>query len=345
MPDIFLFVCNEIIIFDNKENAVHIVLNKRTNKKDSYESAIKRIDNLEKIIKQKTASKNYKNSFSKDSFSSSFKKENFLNAVIKTKEYISEGDVMQVVLSQRLSKKFDGEPLKMYEVLRDLNPSPYMYFLDMEDFQIIGSSPEILVKLEDKKVTVRPIAGTRPRGVNEKQDLENESDLLNDPKELAEHLMLIDLGRNDIGRISKVGTVKLTEKMIIERYSHVMHIVSNVSGVIEDETRPLDVLRATFPAGTVSGAPKIRAMEIINELEPLKRGIYSGAIGYLSWTGDLDTALSIRTAIIKDNSIHVQAGAGIVYDSVPETEWEETMNKAMALLKASEKANTADEEE
>ena len=267
-----------------------------------------------------------------------------MDAVIKTKEYISEGDVMQVVLSQRLSKKFDGDPLRMYEVLRDLNPSPYMYFLDMEGFQIIGSSPEILVKLEDKKVTVRPIAGTRPRGVNEKQDLDNESDLLNDPKELAEHLMLIDLGRNDIGRISKVGTVKLTEKMIIERYSHVMHIVSNVSGVIEDETRPLDVLRATFPAGTVSGAPKIRAMEIINELEPLKRGIYSGAIGYLSWTGDLDTALSIRTAIIKDNSIHVQAGAGIVYDSVPETEWEETMNKAMALLKASEKANTANEE-
>ena len=344
VPDIFLFVCNEIIIFDNEENAVHIVLNKRTNQEDSYESAIKRIDDLEKIIKQKTAFKNYKNSLSKDSFSSSFKKEDFLDAVIKTKEYISEGDVMQVVLSQRLSKKFDGDPLRMYEVLRDLNPSPYMYFLDMEGFQIIGSSPEILVKLEDKKVTVRPIAGTRPRGVNEKQDLDNESDLLNDPKELAEHLMLIDLGRNDIGRISKVGTVKLTEKMIIERYSHVMHIVSNVSGVIEDETRPLDVLRATFPAGTVSGAPKIRAMEIINELEPLKRGIYSGAIGYLSWTGDLDTALSIRTAIIKDNSIHVQAGAGIVYDSVPETEWEETMNKAMALLKASEKANTANEE-
>ena len=232
----------------------------------------------------------------------------------------------------------------MYEVLRDMNPSPYMYFLNMDEFQIIGSSPEILVKLEDKKVTVRPIAGTRPRGKTETEDASNEKDLLNDPKELAEHLMLIDLGRNDIGRISKVGSVQLTDKMIIERYSHVMHIVSNVTGEIAEETKPLDVLRATFPAGTVSGAPKIRAMEIINELEPLKRGIYSGAIGYLSWTGDLDTALSIRTAVIKDNLIHVQAGAGIVYDSVPEKEWEETMSKAMALLKASEKVNVSSED-
>ena len=232
----------------------------------------------------------------------------------------------------------------MYEVLRDMNPSPYMYFLNMDEFQIIGSSPEILVKLEDKKVTVRPIAGTRPRGKTETEDVSNEKDLLNDPKELAEHLMLIDLGRNDIGRISKVGSVQLTDKMIIERYSHVMHIVSNVTGEISEETKPLDVLRATFPAGTVSGAPKIRAMEIINELEPLKRGIYSGAIGYLSWTGDLDTALSIRTAVIKDNLIHVQAGAGIVYDSVAEKEWEETMNKAMALLKASEKVNVSSED-
>jgi anthranilate synthase component 1 len=232
----------------------------------------------------------------------------------------------------------------MYEALRDMNPSPYMYYLDMDDFQIIGSSPEILVKLEDEKVTVRPIAGTRPRGKNEAEDIKNEKDLLCDPKELAEHLMLIDLGRNDIGKISKVGTVELTEKMIIERYSHVMHIVSNVTGKIENTIKPLDILRATFPAGTVSGAPKIRAMEIINELEPLKRGIYSGAIGYLSWTGDLDTALSIRTAVIKDDFIHVQAGAGIVYDSVPETEWEETMNKAMALLKASEEVTISNED-
>jgi len=343
VPDIFLFVCNEIIIFDNQENCAHIILNAETSKENSYEESIERLKELEETINRKKQIGEIKGAILKNEFTSSFKKENFLNAVIKTKEYISEGDVMQVVLSQRLSKKFDGEPISMYEALRKLNPSPYMYFLDMDGFQIIGSSPEILVKLEDDKVTVRPIAGTRPRGESEQEDQKNEKDLLSDPKELAEHLMLIDLGRNDIGRISKVGTVKLTEKMIIERYSHVMHIVSNVNGIVVDKTRPLDVLRATFPAGTVSGAPKIRAMEIINELEPLKRGIYSGAIGYLSWTGDLDTALSIRTAIIKDGFVHVQAGAGIVYDSVPETEWEETMNKAMALLKASEKANAKEE--
>jgi len=343
VPDIFLFACNEIIIFDNLKNCVQIIINAKTDKEDNYGKSLSRIGELEKLINKEEKINSSKKIPDKNEFTSSFKRENFIKAVKKTKEYISNGDVMQVVLSQRLSKKFDGDPIDMYEALRNMNPSPYMYFLDMSEFQIIGSSPEILVKLENKKVTVRPIAGTRPRGSNESEDLQNEKDLLSDPKELAEHLMLIDLGRNDIGRISKIGSVKLTEKMIIERYSHVMHIVSNVNGTIKDKTKPLDVLRATFPAGTVSGAPKIRAMEIINELEPLKRGIYSGAIGYLSWTGDLDTALSIRTAVIKDNLIHVQAGAGIVYDSVPETEWEETMNKAMALLKASEKANTNEE--
>ena len=344
VPDIFLFVCNEIIIFDNLENSVQIIINTKTDQEDSYERYICRMDEIEKLIDKKEKISSSEKILDKSEFTSSFKKENFMNAVNKTKEYIAAGDVMQVVLSQRLTKNFNGDPIDMYEALRDMNPSPYMYFLDMDGFQIIGSSPEILVKLEDKKVTVRPIAGTRPRGDSEAEDSQNEKNLLNDPKELAEHLMLIDLGRNDIGRISKVGSVELTEKMIIERYSHVMHIVSNVDGTVNDNTKPLDVLRATFPAGTVSGAPKIRAMEIINELEPLKRGIYSGAIGYLSWTGDLDTALSIRTAVIKDNLIHVQAGAGIVYDSVPETEWEETMNKAMALLKASEKANASNED-
>ena len=345
VPDIFLFVCNEIIVFDNLKKCVHIIINSKTDREDSYEKTISRIEEIEILINKEEKLSVQKNVSNKSEFTSSFQKEKFMNAVNKTKEYISSGDVMQVVLSQRLSKSFEGDPISMYEALRDMNPSPYMYFLDMDDFQIIGSSPEILVKLEDKKVTVRPIAGTRPRGESDAEDLQNETDLLSDPKELAEHLMLIDLGRNDIGRISKVGSVELTEKMIIERYSHVMHIVSNVNGQIEDETKPLDVLRATFPAGTVSGAPKIRAMEIINELEPLKRGIYSGAIGYLSWTGDLDTALSIRTAVIKDDLIHVQAGAGIVYDSVPETEWDETMNKAMALLKESEKANIGNNED
>ena len=303
-----------------------------------------RISEIEKLINKTEKIKSENKLPNKNNFTSSFKKENFMAAVDKTKKYIATGDVMQVVLSQRLSKKFKGNPIDMYEALRNMNPSPYMYYLDMDNFQIIGSSPEILVKLEREKVTVRPIAGTRPRGKNEAEDIKNEKDLLCDPKELAEHLMLIDLGRNDIGRISKVGSVQLTEKMIIERYSHVMHIVSNVTGEIKNNIKPLDILRATFPAGTVSGAPKIRAMEIINELEPLKRGIYSGAIGYLSWTGDLDTALSIRTAVIKDNFIHVQAGAGIVYDSVPETEWEETMNKAMALLKASEEVKISNED-
>jgi len=344
VPDIFLFVCNEIIIFDNLDNCIQIIVNAKTDKENSYEESISRIEEVEKLINEKKTINLKNKSLNKNDFTSSFKKENFMAAVDKTKQYISDGDVMQVVLSQRLSKKFEGNPIDMYEALRDMNPSPYMYYLDMDDFQIIGSSPEILVKLEDEKVTVRPIAGTRPRGKNEAEDIKNEKDLLCDPKELAEHLMLIDLGRNDIGKISKVGTVELTEKMIIERYSHVMHIVSNVTGKIENTIKPLDILRATFPAGTVSGAPKIRAMEIINELEPLKRGIYSGAIGYLSWTGDLDTALSIRTAVIKDDFIHVQAGAGIVYDSVPETEWEETMNKAMALLKASEEVTIWNED-
>lgn len=344
VPDIFLFVCNEVIIFDNLENCIHIVINAKTDKKTSYEDCNTRLGEIENLIHQKEPHEISKKYPDKSQFTSSFKKENFMQAVRKTKDYIANGDVMQVVLSQRLTKKFQGEPIDMYDALREMNPSPYMYFLDMEDFQIIGSSPEILVKMEDDNITVRPIAGTRPRGITEAEDLQHEIDLLSDPKELAEHLMLIDLGRNDIGRISKVGSVELTEKMIVERYSHVMHIVSNVKGTIIDRTKPLDVLRATFPAGTVSGAPKIRAMEIINELEPLKRGIYSGAIGYLSWTGDLDTALSIRTAVIKDDLIHVQAGAGIVYDSVPETEWEETMNKAMALLKASEKANEPKED-
>jgi anthranilate synthase component 1 len=221
-----------------------------------------------------------------------------------------------------------------------MNPSPYMYLLDLGDFQVVGSSPEILVRLEDGEVTVRPIAGTRPRGKTEARDNELEDELLSDPKELAEHLMLIDLGRNDAGRVSETGTVRVTEKMVVERYSHVMHIVSNVVGELRKGLTAMDVLRATFPAGTVSGAPKIRAMEIIDELEPVKRGVYSGAVGYLSWNGNLDTAIAIRTAVIKDSTLHIQAGAGIVYDSVPENEWDETMNKARAVVRAVSRAET-----
>ena len=241
---------------------------------------------------------------------------------------------MQVVLSQRLSIPFDHEPLDLYRALRSLNPSPYMYFLQLGDFQIVGSSPEILVRLENDEVTVRPIAGTRKRGIDDTHDQQLEAELLADPKEIAEHLMLIDLGRNDAGRVSQIGSVKLTENMLVERYSHVMHIVSNVRGKLNPEMSAMDVLRATFPAGTVSGAPKIRAMEIIAELEPTKRGIYSGAVGYLSWNGNMDTAIAIRTAVIKDKQLHIQAGAGIVYDSIPQSEWDETMNKARAIVAA-----------
>jgi anthranilate synthase component 1 len=229
---------------------------------------------------------------------------------------------------------FQAAPLDLYRALRGLNPSPYMYFLNLDDFHIVGSSPEILVRLEDSVITVRPIAGTRRRGETETEDHALEEDLLADPKELAEHLMLIDLGRNDVGRVSAVGSVKVTEKMVIERYSHVMHIVSNVIGRLKPELSAIDVLRATFPAGTVSGAPKIRAMEIVDELEPVKRGIYAGAVGYLSWSGNMDTAIAIRTAVIKNGLLHIQAGAGIVADSAPRKEWEETMNKGRAIFRA-----------
>jgi anthranilate synthase component 1 len=238
------------------------------------------------------------------------------------------------VLSQRLSIPFKAKPIDLYRALRSLNPSPYLYYLNLGDHFVVGSSPEILVRLEDEDVTVRPIAGTRPRGKNTAQDEALEQDLLADPKELAEHIMLIDLGRNDAGRVSQTGTVKLTEKMIVERYSHVMHIVSNVEGKLKPNMSAMDVLRATFPAGTVSGAPKIRAMEIIDELESVKRGIYSGAVGYISWSGNMDTAIAIRTAVIKDETLYIQAGAGIVYDSVPENEWAETMNKGRAIFRA-----------
>lgn len=275
---------------------------------------------------------------SEQDFVSGFTHDGFIEAVNKAKQYITDGDVMQVVLSQRLSVPFNAESIDLYRALRTLNPSPYMYYLNLDDFHIVGSSPEILVRMEDNEVTVRPIAGTRKRGNTEAQDQALEQELLSDPKELAEHLMLIDLGRNDIGRVSVTGTVELTEKMVVERYSHVMHIVSNVTGKVLPGLTALDALRATFPAGTVSGAPKVRAMEIIDEFEPVKRGIYAGAIGYLSWSGNMDTAIAIRTAVIKDKHLHIQAGAGIVYDSVPETEWEETMNKARAIFKAVEMA-------
>ena len=267
---------------------------------------------------------------------SGFGEQEFKNSVEKAKSYIEEGDIMQVVCSQRMSLPFNADPVALYRSIRQLNPSPYMYYLNLEDFHIVGSSPEILARLEDSKVTVRPIAGTRRRGKDDQDDLAMEEDMVNDPKEIAEHLMLIDLGRNDVGRIAKPGTVEVTEKFGIERYSHVMHMVSNVEAQIKDELTAIDLFRATFPAGTVSGAPKIRAMEIIDEFEPVKRGIYGGAIGYLSWQGNMDMAIAIRTAVIKDEVLYIQAGGGWVADSIPELEWKESLNKGRAIFKAAE---------
>ncbi len=270
---------------------------------------------------------------------SNFGEAGYLRAAAKAKRYIHDGDVMQVQISQRLSRRFAAEPLALYRCLRTLNPSPYMFYFNFRDFHVVSASPEILVRQEGRKVTLRPIAGTRRRGKTPDEDLALAEELLADPKERAEHVMLIDLGRNDVGRIAEIGSVRVTETMVIERYSHVMHIVSNVEGTLRPELDAIDVLRATFPAGTVTGAPKVRAMEIIDELEPVKRGVYSGAAGYLGFHGDMDVAVAIRTAVVKDEMLYVQAAAGIVADSVPENEWEETNMKARAILRAAEMAS------
>ena len=267
---------------------------------------------------------------------SEFGADGFKAAVERAKAYIAAGDVMQVVLSQRLQRPFTSSPLSLYRALRSLNPSPYMFYYDFDDFHVVGASPEILVRKEGAAITLRPIAGTRPRGATREADQQLAQELLADPKEIAEHVMLVDLGRNDVGRVAQTGTVKVTDRMQVERYSHVMHIVSNVEGVLKPGLTSIDVLRAAFPAGTVSGAPKVRAMEIIDELEPTRRGIYSGAVGYVSFHDDMDTAIAIRTAVVKDGTLYVQAGAGIVHDSVPESEWQETGNKARAVLRAAD---------
>jgi len=336
-PDILLMLSKEVVVFDNLSGRLYFIVLVDPGDTDAYKNGQLRLQQLEKQLHQTTPT--YRPSarsiqIKEADFVSGFTESGYKQAVAKAKQYIVDGDVMQVVLSQRMSVPFRAEPLDLYRSLRSLNPSPYMYFLNLDDHHVVGSSPEILVRLEAGEVTVRPIAGTRPRGNSQAEDIALEKELLEDPKELAEHLMLIDLGRNDAGRVSKVGSIVLTDKMIVERYSHVMHIVSNVTGELQDNLSAIDVLRATFPAGTVSGAPKVRAMEIIDELEPVKRGIYSGAVGYLSWNGNMDTAIAIRTAVIKDKTLHIQAGAGIVYDSIPENEWAETMNKGRAIFRA-----------
>lgn len=336
-PDILLMVSEEMLVFDNLSGKMLLLTHADPAEADAYQHAAARLSDLAIKLRSSQAKPEKHTNFKKVDeldFISGFTQQGYEEAVRKAKGYITDGDIMQVVLSQRMSIPYTAAPLNLYRALRCLNPSPYMFYLNLADFHIVGSSPEILVRLEDNTVTVRPIAGTRRRGATPEQDLALEQELLADPKEQAEHLMLIDLGRNDTGRVAEIGTVQLTDKMIVERYSHVMHIVSNVTGTLQDGKDAFDVLAATFPAGTVSGAPKIRAMEIIDELEPVKRGIYAGAVGYISWSGNLDTAIAIRTAVIKDGQLHVQAGAGIVYDSVPTSEWDETMNKGRAIFRA-----------
>ena len=337
MPDILLVKAEQLIIFDNLTNSIKIIFNANL-RNMSYSFVQSRLDEIESIILNTSVdeNENFNEITNTSEFDSNFSKEEYLQAVKKVKCYIEEGDVMQVVLAQDFSTNFNKDPFELYKAIRKLNPSPYMYFLNLGECQIVGASPEILVRLENEEVILRPIAGTRKRGNSPEEDKANEDDLLNDPKEIAEHLMLIDLGRNDVGRVSEIGTVNVTEKMIIEKYSHVMHIVSNVVGRLKAGLTSFDVLKAALPAGTLSGAPKIRAMEVINELEPSSRGIYGGAIGYVGWNGNMDTAIAIRTAVIKDNKIHVGAGAGIVADSIPENEWEECKQKSKVFIDAME---------
>ena len=334
-PDVLLMVSEEIAVVDNLSGKLYFIVYANPNEASAYENARLRLNDLVQMLR-KTVTIPTSAPTVKTYASSEFGEENFKAAVKTAQSYIIEGDIMQVVLSQRISQPFTAPPLSLYRALRSLNPSPYMFYYDMGDHHVVGASPEILVRLDDGVVTSRPIAGTRPRGKTREQDLALADELLADPKERAEHVQLMDLGRNDVGRVAKVGTVTVTDSMMIERYSHVMHIVSNVEGKLKPGLDAIDVLKATFPAGTVSGAPKVRALEIIDELEPSKRGIYAGAVGYLGFNGDMDVAIAIRTGIIKDNMLYVQAGAGIVADSIPQSEWDETQNKAKAVLRAAE---------
>ena len=348
-PDIVLMVSDEVVVFDNLSGRLSVIVHADPEQPDAWSRGVRRVHELLDEIAHglppgrppdhpndcpNGRPTDRAEGLDESKFKSSFSRAEYHAAVEKCREYIYQGDVYQVVISQRLSLPFEAAPLDLYRALRTLNPSPYMYFLDLGDFHIAGASPENLVRLEQGEVTVRPIAGTRRRGENDEQDAALAAELLSDPKELAEHLMLVDLGRNDVGRVARIGTVKVTDKMTIEKYSHVMHIVSNVTGQLGERLDAIDVLKATFPAGTLSGAPKVRAMEIIEDIEPDKRGIYSGAIGYIGWNGNMDTAIAIRTALIKDHTVHIQVGGGIVADSVPASEWEETMNKGRAVFRA-----------
>ena len=334
-PDVLLMVSEELAVVDNLSGKLYFIVYADPAKPDAFANGVKRLNELLKMLR-KTVAIPTSGANEKTTASSEFGEQKFKEAVAKAQQYILDGDIMQVVLSQRMTQEFSAPPLSLYRALRSLNPSPYMFYYDMGDHHVVGASPEILVRLENGTVTARPIAGTRPRGKTREQDIALSVELLADPKERAEHVQLMDLGRNDVGRVAVTGSVKVTDNMMIERYSHVMHIVSNVEGKLKPGMDAIDVIKATFPAGTVSGAPKVRAMEIIDELEPSKRGIYAGAVGYLGFNGDMDVAIAIRTGVIKNNKLYVQAGAGIVADSVPQSEWEETQNKARAVLRAAE---------
>ncbi len=337
VPEILLLEAEELAVFDNLAGRLNLIVNADPTEPDAWQRAQRRLEQLAHRLR--CGSPGYPPAMNlrvpgESDYRCDFGQQDFMTAVQRIKDYILAGDVMQVVLSQRMSVDLAARPLDVYRALRSLNPSPYMYFFDFGDFQVVGASPEVLVRVQGGQAMVRPIAGTRPRGKTPAEDRALEAELKADPKELAEHLMLIDLGRNDIGRIAETGSVELTDQMVIERYSHVMHLVSEVHGRVANDASAVDVLKATFPAGTLSGAPKVRAMEIIAELEPVRRGIYAGAVGYLDWHGEADLAIAIRTALVQGGTLHVQAGAGIVADSDPAKEWEETLNKGRALIRA-----------
>ena len=338
-PDILLLQCEELAVIDNLSGKLYLIVYANPAEPEAYAKGKKRLRELKEQLKYSVSAPVVKPSESHPA-QRSFAKADYLAAVERAKELIAAGDFMQVQVGQRIHKRYTESPLSLYRALRSLNPSPYMYYYHFGDFHVVGASPEILVRQEQTqegtKVTIRPLAGTRPRGATPEKDKAAEVELVNDPKERAEHVMLIDLARNDIGRIAKTGSVKVTEAFVVERYSHVMHIVSNVEGILHDGMSSMDVLKATFPAGTLTGAPKVHAMELIDQLEPTKRGLYGGACGYLSYAGDMDVAIAIRTAIVKDGTLYVQAAAGVVADSVPELEWKETEHKARALLRAAE---------
>ena len=334
-PDILLMLSEELAVMDNLSGKLYLIVYADPAVPNAWQKAQTRLEQLRQKLRQ-PAPLPLQLASSPTTPVSAFGEAPFKAAVERAKDYILEGDIMQVVLSQRMAMPFTDSPLSLYRALRSLNPSPYMFFYHFDDFHVVGASPEILVRQEDRTVTVRPIAGTRPRGATREADEALAAELLADPKEIAEHVMLMDLGRNDVGRVADTGTVCVTDKMVIERYSHVMHIVSSVEGQLKAGMSNLDVLKATFPAGTLSGAPKVRAMEIIDEMEATRRGVYGGAVGYLGFNGDMDLAIAIRTAVVKEGVLHLQAGAGIVADSQPDAEWQETQNKARAVIRAAE---------